>query len=214
MPDGRRRWTAVKKMYSPPVNRRTGKPLSSPLTPGTELGWGEQAAGPEPNANINDHYRFVVFKDPMWDWKTFDFDKDLARSDSPESLVMNATDPNIQPFFSHGGKLLIYQGWSDPRVPALQTIEYYKRVVDAIGGSVEGVEQRPAVRGAWHGSLWRRRRTECVRQGRSAGAVGGAGQAAGPRSSPHIVTAGKVDRTRPLCPYPQIAKYTGHGQHR
>ena len=202
--------TAVKKMYSPPLHGRTGKPLSSPLTPGTELGWGEQAAGPEPNANINDHYRFVVFKDPMWDWKTFDFDKDLARSDSAESLVMNATDPNIQPFFLHGGKLLIYQGWSDPRVPALQTIDYYNRVVDANGGSEKASNNIRlfVAPGMGHcgggegpnvfdkvGPL-----DQWVAQDRPPAAI----------VASHL-TAGKVDRSRPLCPYPQIAKYTGTG---
>ena len=128
--------TAAKKIYSPPLNPRTGKPLSSPLVPGTELGWGDDA-GPQPNANILDQYRYVVFKDPKWDWKTFNFDSDAARGDLPENLIMNATDPNMQPFFSRGGKLLLYQGWSDPRVPALQTINYYKSVVDATGGSAK-----------------------------------------------------------------------------
>ncbi len=84
------------------------------LVPGTELGWGVQALGPEPSANIYDQYRYVVFKDPKWDWKTFNFDSDVVRGDLPENLVMNATDPDMTPFFSHGGKLLLYHGWSDP----------------------------------------------------------------------------------------------------
>jgi feruloyl esterase len=123
---------------------------------------------------------------------------------------MNATDPNIQPFFSHGGKLLIYQGWSDPRVPALQTIDYYKRVVDAIGGSAKasnnirlfvapgmghcGGGEGPNVFGKI-GPL-----EQWVEQGTPPAAI----------VASHL-TAGKVDRSRPLCPYPQTAKYTGTG---
>jgi feruloyl esterase len=202
--------TAAQKMYSPPLNSRTGKPLSARLTAGTELGWGEQALGPQPNANINDHYRFVVFKDPNWDWKTFDFDRDLIKSERPESQIMNATDPNLQRFFSHGGKLLLYQGWSDPRVPALQTIDYYQSVLHALHDSPASLD---AVR------LF------------VAPGMGHCGGGDGPNVFDKIgpleqwvehgnapdrliashATGGSVDRTRPLCPYPQVAKYKGTG---
>ncbi|HEX3702188.1 MAG TPA: tannase/feruloyl esterase family alpha/beta hydrolase [Vicinamibacterales bacterium] len=201
--------TAARKIYTAPVNPRTGKQLSPPLLPGTEMGW-DGDAGPQPNANILDHYRYVVFKDPMWDWKTFNFDSDVARSDLPENVVMNATDPNIQPFLSHGGKLLLYQGWSDPRVPAQQTIDYYTSVVDTIGGHA--------------------RASNSVRLFLAPG-MGHCGGGEGPNvfdkvgaleqwversKAPDVliashVSAGKVDRTRPLCPYPQVAKYKGTG---
>jgi Tannase and feruloyl esterase len=202
--------TAAKKMYSPPVNSRTGKAMSARLTPGTELGWGEQALGPAPNANINDHYKYVVFKDSDWDWRTFNFDSDAARSEMAEYNIMNATDPNMEPFFSRGGKLLIYQGWSDPRVPGLQTISYYTSVVDVRGGAAKA--------------------SNSVRLFLAPG-MGHCGGGDGPNVFDKITaleqwveqgkapnqliashaTAGKVDRTRPLCPYPQVAKYKGTG---
>jgi Tannase and feruloyl esterase len=197
-------------MYSPPINTRTGKPMSQRLTPGTELAWGEQAQGPDPNANIYDQYRYVVFKDPGWDWRTFDFDRDAARGELPENLIMNATDPNMEPFFSRGGKLLLYQGWSDPRVPALQTIEYYKSVVNLRGGASKASNSIRlfVAPGMGHcgggegpnvfdkvGPLER-----WVEQGKAPDQI----------TASHA-TGGKVDRTRPLCPYPQVAKYKGTG---
>jgi len=202
--------TAAKKMYAPPVNSRTGKAMSARLTPGTELAWGEQALGPAPNANINDHYKYVVFKDSDWDWRTFNFDGDAARSEMPEYNIMNATEPNMEPFFSRGGKLLIYQGWSDPRVPALQTISYYTSVVDVRGGSSKASNSvrlflAPGMGHCGGGEgpnvfdkvaaleQW-------VEQGKAPEAL----------IASHA-SAGKVDRTRPLCPYPQIAKYKGTG---
>jgi feruloyl esterase len=202
--------TAARNMYSPPLNSRTGKPLSARLTAGTELGWGEQALGPQPNANINDHFRFVVFKNPNWDWKTFDFDRDLIKSEQPESQIMNATDPDLQPFFSHGGKLLLYQGWSDPRVPALQTIDYYTSVVDKVGGFAKS-----------SGSI---RLFLAPGMGHCGGGNGPNvfdkvtpleqwvehGKAPDSLVASHA-TKGSVDRTRPLCPYPQVAKYKGSG---
>ena len=170
---------AAKKIYSPAINPRTGQELFSSLVPGTELGWGVQAAGPEPSANIYDQYRYVVFKDPNWDWRTFNFDGDVVRGDLPENTVMNATDPNLKPFFAHNGKLLLYHGWSDPNVPTLNTIKYYKSVVDTHGRRGQGFEQYPAVPGAWNGPLRRRRRPQCVRQSWRARTVGGTGQSAG-----------------------------------
>jgi feruloyl esterase len=201
---------AAKQIYSPAINPRTGKQLFASLVAGTELGWGAQAQGPEPSANIYDQYRYVVFKDQNWDWKTFDFDRDAARGDLPENLVMNATDPDMTAFFSHGGKLLLYHGWSDPQVPTLNTITYFKSVVDVMGGAPNA--------------------SKSVRLFLAPG-MGHCGGGEGPNAfdkvgalerwveqgqAPDVLIAShttgtKVDRTRPLCPYPQVARYTGNG---
>jgi Tannase and feruloyl esterase len=201
---------AARKIYSPALNPRTGHELFSSLVPGTELGWGVQAQGPEPSANIYDQYRYVVFKDPTWDWKTFNFDSDVVRGDRPENLVMNATDPNMKAFFGHGGKLLLYHGWSDPNIPALNTLKYYKSVVDTMGGTAKAANS--------------------VRLFLAPG-MGHCGGGEGPNVFDKVgalerwvengiapeqliashSTEGKVDRTRPLCPYPQVARYKGAG---
>jgi hypothetical protein len=54
------------------------------LGPGSELGWGTLGAGPEPYNNTLDQYRYVVFQDPNWVWRSFDFD-----SDNRDSVVVN-----------------------------------------------------------------------------------------------------------------------------
>jgi feruloyl esterase len=201
---------AAKQIYSPAVNPRTGAELFSSLVPGTELGWGIQAQGPEPSANIYDQYRYVVFKDPNWDWKTFDFDKDAARGDRPENVIMNATNPDMNAFFSHGGKLLLYHGWSDPQVPTLNTIKYYTSVVKHLGGENQAAD--------------RVRLFLAPGMGHCGGGEGPSvfdkigpleqwvehGKAPDVLLASHI-TDGKVNRTRPLCPYPQVAKYKGSG---
>jgi feruloyl esterase len=201
---------AAKKIYSPAINPRTGQQLFASLVPGTELGWGVQALGPEPSENIYDQYRYVVFKDVNWDWKTFDFDKDVVRGDQPENLVMNATDPDMSAFFSHGGRLLLYHGWSDPNVPTVNTIKYYEQVVAKLGGPSKSLDR--------------------VRLFLAPG-MGHCGGGEGPNvfdkvaalerwlehgTAPDALVAshgsgGKVDRTRPLCPYPQVARYKGAG---
>jgi len=201
---------AAKKIYSPAINPRTGKEMFASLVPGTELGWGVQALGPEPSVNIYDQYRYVVFKDPNWDWRTFDFDKDVVRGDLPENLIMNATDPNMDRFFAHGGKLLLYHGWSDPNVPAVNTIQYFDHVAARLGGPVKAADR--------------------VRLFLAPG-MGHCGGGDGPNTFDKVValeqwveqgkapeqllasqsTNGAVTRTRPLCRYPQVAAYKGAG---
>ena len=201
---------AAKKIYSPAVSPRTGQQLFSSLVPGTELGWGVQAQGPEPSANIYDQYRYVVFKDPNWDWKTFNFDGDVVRGDLPENLVMNATDPNMKAFFARGGKLLLYHGWSDPNVPAPNTIKYYNSVADVMGGAAKASNSIRLFMAPGMGHC-------------SGGEGPNAFDKVGPLEqwveqgkAPEKLNAshstdGKVDRTRPLCPYPQVAEYMGTG---
>ena len=201
---------AAKKIYSPGKNARTGAELFPSLVPGSELGWGIQAQGPNPSQNIYDQYLYVVFKDPNWDWRTFDFDKDIAKSEQPDNIVMNATDPNLTKFFAHDGKLLMYHGWSDPNVSPLNTLKYYKSVVDTMGGA---------------GKV-----SNNIRLFMEPG-MGHCGGGEGPNTFDKVTpldqwvqqkkapdallashsTAGKVDRTRPLCAYPEVAKYKGSG---
>jgi feruloyl esterase len=201
---------AAKKIYSSATNPRTGQVLFPSLAPGSELNWGIQAAGPDPSANIFDHFKYVVFKNPAWDWKTFDFDKGIALEEQPEKAAMNATDPNLKPFFSHNGKLLIYHGWADSNVSPLNTIKYYKSVEDTLGGASKTsnnmrlfMEPGMGHCGGGEGpNVFDKVGTleQWVEQGKAPEKI----------IASHS-TAGKVDRTRPLCSYPQVAKYKGSG---
>ena len=199
----------ARKSYLTAANPRTGQKLFPALTPGSELGWAT-LGGPQPSPIILDHYKYVVFKNPDWDWHTFDFDKDIVRSEEPDNVVMNSTDPNLAPFFAHKGKLLLYHGWADPNISPLSTIQYYKSVLDTLGGA--------------------QKTSDSVRLFLAPG-MGHCGGGEGPNkmdlegtldkwvekgTAPDKIiashaTAGKVDRTRPLCPYPQVAKYSGSG---
>ncbi len=201
---------AVRKSYMEATNPRTGQKLFPALAPGSELGWAVLGAGPEPSPIILDHYKYVVFKNPAWDWRTFDFDKDIVRSEEPDNVVMNSTDPNLKAFFAHNGKLLMYHGWADPNISPLSTIQYYKSVVDTMGGE--------------------KKTSDSVRLFLAPG-MGHCGGGEGPNkmdlegtldkwvekgTAPEKIVAshavaGTVDRTRPLCPYPQVAKYAGSG---
>jgi feruloyl esterase len=200
----------VKNILSPAKNPRTGEEIYPTLEPGTELGWAI-LAGPQPFQATVDHFKYVVFKDPNWDWKTLNFDSDVALADKIDNETINATDPNLRPFFSHKGKLLLYHGFSDQNVPPRSTINYYKRVVDTVGGA--GLRPADSIRlfmvpGMGHCGGGEGPNTfdmmSALEQWKEQG-----------KTPARIVashrTAGKVDRTRPLCAYPQVAKYKGAG---
>jgi len=201
---------AARKVYMPGKNPRTGQELFGSLAPGSELGWAVMGGGPDPYAPIFDQARFVVFQNPSWDWRTFDFDKDNARFERPEYLIMNATDPNLATFVGHGGKLLIYHGWSDQNVSPYNTTRYFRAVEDTLGGASKTAQNVRLfmVPGMAHcgggegpnmfdkiGTL-----DHWVEDGKAPDII----------TAAHI-TDGRLDRTRPLCPYPQIANYKGTG---
>jgi feruloyl esterase len=155
-------------------------------------------------------YRYLVFNNPNWDYKTFDTSKDVALFDKAIGPLMNSSDPNLKPFFDNGGKLLMYHGWADPGIPAANSVEYYGSVVKAMGG-----ESRTSnsirlfmLPGVGHCSGGDGPSTfdglGALDQWRSSGKA--------PDSIPAShSTNGVVDKTRPLCPYPQVAQYKGTG---
>jgi feruloyl esterase len=194
----------VKRILSPSRNPRTGEEIFPGLEPGAELGWAT-LAGPQPFAAITDHFKYVVFKDPNWDWKTLNFDSDVALADKIDNDTINATDANLKPFFGRKGKLLLYHGWADQNVAPQSTINYYKRVVDTLGG-----ESKTA---------------DSIRLFMAPG-MAHCGGGEGPNTfdmmsavtdwrenghPPERIIASRTGRTRPLCAYPQVAKYKGSG---
>ncbi len=108
------------------------------MVPGSELTWGALVGGPQPLSIAVDFYRYFVFADPNWDWKTMDFDKDVAAGEEKVGKVLNAIDPDLRAFKARGGKLIMYHGWNDQLISPLNTINYYNSVVED-----DGREARP-----------------------------------------------------------------------
>ena len=193
-------------MKFPKPERTLYPPL---LSPGSELAWGT-LAGRNRLPNAVDAYRFLAHKNPdVGSPDRFDIATDFELMENAGE-VLNTVTPDLRPFFKRGGKLLMYHGWNDRQVPAMSSVTYFERVLETAGRSAAGAIDS-ALHGSGHGSLsgWRRHRH--VQQGRGDGSSGSRTGSA----PAHIVashsTEGKVDRTRPLCPYPQIARYKGTG---
>jgi feruloyl esterase len=202
----------VRAFYGPTINPRTKEEIFPGLERGGELGWSsgighmvaQRPRGP------GDYLQYAVFQDANWDYKTFDFDADVARADRIDGGVVNAIDPNLQRFFRRGGKLLQYHGWADPSVPPRESIDYDRRVAASVGGAgpVHDAYRLFMVPGMLHCGGGDGPNTfdairvleEWVEQGRAPDRIVAAHRA-----------DGTVDRTRPLCPYPQVAVYKGSG---
>ena len=198
----------VRKVYSGPVNSRTGESIFPGLEPGSELGW-SNLSGPKPMDYAVDMYRLVAFKDPDWNYLKFNPDTDVERAEKQIGSLMNAIDPNLQPFLSHG-KLLQYLGWADPGIPSESSVNYYKAVTTKLGGTanVNDSYRLFMIPGMFHCGGG---------DGTSSfDMVAALDQWVSSGKAPDQIPAsrirdGKVDRTRPLCPYPQVAMYKGSG---
>ena len=200
---------AARKIYAGVRNPKTGEVIFAGLEPGSELNWGGPAGGPEPLAVGADLFKYVVFKDPRWDFRKFDLARDYAAVHRIDNLDLSPTSADIKAFVTRGGKLLIYQGWGDQNVAPKSTVAYYENVVKTLGqkqaddavrlffapgmahcGGGEGPNVFDALTPL---EQWRE-------QGKAPASI----------TATHS-TNGKVDRSRPLCPFPQVARYKGTG---
>ena len=188
-----------------PATTHSGKVLFPPLEPGTELRWGRMAGGPGPADLFVDEFRYVVYHDPTWDWHGFDLERDGAKA---HAIDRNADElnPHLAAFAKHG-KLILYHGWADQQVAPGSTIEFYE--------SIRSLSPHPKRANDWVRLFMAPGMAHCV---------GGEGpdsfdslsalerwveqDQAPQRIIAAHRTAGHVDRTRPLCPYPKVARYT------
>jgi feruloyl esterase len=207
---------ALRRMYAGAHNPRTGARIYFGWPPGSESGatgrggwslyWADPANATSPARA--DFWRHWVFDDAQWDWRTFDFDRDITRLDKKLAASINATNPNLERFHRRGGKLIHYHGEADPVVPFADSIDYWQRVNEH--RSTDEFYRLYLAPGLGH-------------------CQGGAGpaptdlQQAIERWVEHGVAPDSLEATRasggvndeafsrPLCRYPKIARYDGHG---
>jgi len=227
--------TTLKKIYAGPHTGK-GEKIFSGFPPGGEEGqggWSLWVTGQPPGKSLlhafgNGFFANMMFGNPAWDFKTFNFDVDVKLTDDKEGHTLNATDPNLKSFKTRGGKLLIYHGWSDAAIPAPSAIEYYNSVEAAMGSAETNAFLR----------LFLAPGMQHCGGGPGPNSFGQFGANGAPRDPQHNIflaleqwvekstAPGKiiatkyvndmdpaqgVKLTRPLCPYPQIAKYKGTG---
>ena len=201
---------ALRRIYAPVINPRTKEYIFPGPEPGSELGWA-MMIGPEPFSYADEFWKYMVMKDPAWDYKTLNFETDLARALKEDHGVVDATDANLAPFFAHGGKLIQYHGWNDPGIAPENSVNYYNKVADTRGGAAKIKDEYRLfmVPGMAHCRGGEGTDTfdmlAALERWREQGIA--PAQIAAARFS----KSGAAERTRPLCPYPQEAVYKGTG---
>ena len=167
-----------------------------------------------PSSLMTDWVKYFLLQNPNWDWHTLtpaQFEQLLTQSKQEYGIVLG-DNPDLTAFRNNGGKMVLWQGWSDQLLAPQGATTYYDKVVDVIGGLGK---------------------TQDFARLFMAPGVGHCGGGAGPQptgqlqalvdwvehgKAPKTLTAQKTDpttgnviETRPLCAYPEVAVYKGHG---
>jgi feruloyl esterase len=232
---------ALAKIYAGPKNPRTGGQIFPGYPPGTENvpgGWIVWITPATPRSAFqfffgNSYFGQAVFEQPNWDFRKLDFASDVALADHKAGAVIDSTNPDLRSFRAHGGKLIQYHGWGDAAISPLSSIAYYESVraflakyPDARADASKPVQdfyRLFLVPGMGHcgGGI-----------GPNTFGIGGGALPADPDrdveaalerwvekgvAPERLIGAGKAPEdparslTRPLCVYPQVARYKGAG---
>jgi feruloyl esterase len=208
--------TTVRNLYNGPRNPVTHKSIYPGVPRGSEFGW-TNVMPQTPDAPYDSLFKWVF--GPGWNWRNFDFNHDVATVDARLAPMLNATNPDLSVFKAHEHKLLEFHGWADWLVPPEESIGYYRSVAD--------VQSNPA---ASHNRSQDEETQTFYRLFMVPGMAhcsGGPGlNTLDPLPSlelwvengiaPDKIIAARTDSgttqmTRPLCPFPQTARYNGTG---
>jgi feruloyl esterase len=196
-------------LYGPVKSPKTGAQVQPVLLqPGSELTWAT-LAGPEPLSLALDAFKYLLYKDPQWDWRHFNPATDLDAALGMDTGFADFNDATLKPFFDRGGKLLMYHGWSDQQIPAMGSVEYFNRQVKELGRGIVGKSiELYMVPGMYHcrGGPG----TDTFDKMAAIEKWVSTGKAPDQILASHLAE-GKVDRTRPLCKFGNVAAYKGSG---
>jgi hypothetical protein len=227
---------SLKRIYAG-ARSADGVPIYPGYEPGGEDGgggWSAWITGPKAGLSAGVLFstgfmRNMVFNNSAWTYQGTNLATTLDSADSKMAGALNSTDANLKPFQAHGGKLIVYHGWSDAAIPPRNAISYYETVTKALGEStVDGFLRLYLAPGVQH----------CA-GGPGPNSFGQFGVLpAGDAqhdiftslvdwveegSAPRAIVATKyakddpakpVEMTRPICPYPLAAKYDGSGDYK
>ena len=187
-----------------------------PPTPAANITLGAQLAmyllSSLPNPSLN------VFTESMDDLNN---SLNATNSTFTQSAVsyLEATSTNLDTFMGRGGKIIFFHGESDPVFSMYDTVNYYENLSSKYGTATGSFARLFLVPGMNHcsGGSYAldsfdslAELVNWVEQGTAPDSMT-AGNSFNQTSNPLSGSALPPGRTRPLCPYPQFAQYTGTG---
>jgi len=196
---------AVKRAYAA-TKTKSGETVFPGKEPGSEYQWMPLLGAAAPGVAVGSFQ--VAYNDANWDAKGFDLERDLKVVDEKVGTIINAVNPDLSAFKAHGGKLLLYHGWNDAAISPGNSISYYESVLKKMGGKQDDFVRLFMAPGMQHCGggpgpnqinvmavmeRWRENN-----------------QTPASIEAFHV-TNNRVDMTRPICAYPQIAIYKGAG---
>jgi hypothetical protein len=198
---------ALRAIYQGPRNPRTNQPIFPGFERGSEAMLSIQASGTEPFPAVLSYFRDLVFMNPRWDFRTFDYDEDVSDALDAHSATVDIPSAGIDRYLASGRKLLLSHGWADPLIPPMTSVDFYEHVTSHLDARTARNARLFMIPGMGHceggdgpfvfdviGAIDR-----WVETG---------------RAPDRIVVSNPPDkpvRTRPLCPYPERATYSGTG---
>ena len=176
------------------------------LERGSEMGWNLWTSA-TPNPRQSEFFKYLVYKNSDFDWTALNPETALplaieaARDGSAEAK-------DLTTFVQRGGKIIMYHGWADPTIAPQASLNYYAAARQSAPNAADSIRMF-MVPGMGHcrggdGA------TDTFDAVAALDAWVETGQAP-TQILATSVTDGKVTRSRPLCPYPQVASYRGTG---
>jgi feruloyl esterase len=215
---------ALRRIYSGPISK-TGRHMYPGFPAGDEAlphNWDLWIIGSQSYQALfaNQVFGSFLLNDPHWDFRTFDLANDAARADREIGPLLNSNNPDLSAFAARGGKLILFQGWADAAISPFGTIQYYRDIQRKMGDK----QARQFVRlfmapGMMHCSggpgpntfdavavvdQWRQKNEAPERLLAAKYADSPAALSAGAQPGEPLIA-------RPLCAYPHVARWTGHG---
>jgi feruloyl esterase len=206
---------AFRDIYRGPVVETPDAPVNLPgLAIGSELYWEFTDSG-QPSALTIEWFRRAVLRDPSWTWQDFNLAADYATAAAELGWIFDAASGDLARFRDGGGKLILYHGFNDVVVAPEATIAYYETMESRLArqANPRAITMRDFARlfmvpGMAHCAGgpgtdqfdMQRAIEDWVERGLPPARV-----------EASRVVAGEVERTRPLCPFPETARYRGSG---
>jgi feruloyl esterase len=202
------------RIYAPVRDPKTNALIYPGMPPGSELTWSFVVSQPW-MAGVDAFA--VLLGQPDWDLRAHDPVAEVATAEKAD-VGMLAVNPDLSAFRKRGGKLIQYHGWADPFIPTENSINYYESVLARQGGlrHAQDFYRLFLVPGMGHcfGAYsidWITALEQWVEAGRAPNEVMGKRLAAASPFGPPGADPAPDLGSRPICAYPDIARYHGAG---